>query len=79
MGLRIREVGKKWLITIGFAFDEIDGLVGDLSIDRLTLVATVHCQFLWCFTSLRRHDVGEHGIRVTIWREAIAIRPEGPV
>ena len=61
MGLRIGEIGKKWLLGTGLAFDEIDGLVGDFAIDRRALGAVIHFQFPGLLTSLCRHDVGEHG------------------
>ena len=34
MGLRIGEKGEKRLLGFGLALDEIDGVVGDLAIDR---------------------------------------------
>ena len=79
MGLRIGEIGKKWLLGTGLALDEIDGLVGDFAISRPALGAAIHFQFLGLSPSLCGHDVGERGIWVAARREAIAIRPEGSV
>ena len=79
MGLCIGEIGKKWLFGTGFALDEIDGLVGDFTIDRRAFGAAIHFQFPGLFTPLCRHDVGEHSTWVAARREAIAIRPECPV
>jgi len=36
MSLRIGEIGKKWLLRNGIAFDEIDGLIGNFAIYCLT-------------------------------------------
>ena len=59
--------------------DKVDGLIGDLAIDRLALLAAIHFEFRGRFSALRRHHVRENRIRVAVGCEAVAVRPEGPV
>jgi len=75
--LRIRNENEEWIVFLGLALNEVERVIGNLSIYRRTFLTAKDFQFFGLLTALGGHDMHEPGSRVFLIRGTV--RPERPV
>ena len=61
MGLRIRNENEEWFVLLRLALDEVKRVIGNLAINRRTLLTAKDFQFFRRLTTLGGHDMHETG------------------